>query len=110
MLKVKMTERFIEALEPADNEYIIANLTEQERNTLFSIYDEARCYVNALTADGCTDESEYCKTYQRICGILMWLDSTDKLFPSQIDALGDLALDMCIPDEIFGKTERMWEK
>lgn len=110
MLKTEMRERFIEALEPADNEYIIANLTKQERNTLFNIFDEARCYMNALISDGCTDKSEYSKTYQQLCGILMWLDSTDKLYPSQIDALGDLALAMCCPDEVFGKTERMWKK
>lgn len=107
MLKIVLTKRFIEALEPADNEYIIANLTEQERNVLFNLFDEAHCYINALVSDGCTDKSEYSKTFQQLCGILMWLDSTDKLFPSQIDALGDLAVDMCLPDEIFGKTERV---
>lgn len=106
MLKTVLTDRFNEALYPADNEDLFPNLSNQEVNTLFNIFDEAHCYINALVSDGCTDKSEYSKTYQRLCGILMWLDSTDKLYYSQIDALGDLALDMCLPDEVFGKTER----
>lgn len=106
MLKTVLTERFIEAIVPSDNEYIIANLTEQERNTLFKFFDDAHCYINALVSDGCTDESEYNCIYQQLCGILMWLDSMGKLHYSHVAALGKLAVDMCLPDEIFGKTER----
>lgn len=106
MLKTEFHDRFYEALFPENDDDMEPNMTSEDVGTLFSIFDEARCYINALSADDCTDKSEYNCTYQRLCGVLMWLDSTDKLHYSMTDLLGDLAVDMCLPDEIFGKTER----
>ena len=105
MLKDIMRKRFYDALYPEDEEYehINPNMSDVEVKTLLDIFDESRIYVDGLIADGRADETECCKVYHRLCGILMWLDSTTSLWPVEVDALGDLALDICLPDEVVQK-------